>query len=141
MFKYILKSIGGRKIETILFIIAIVVSLSVSMAAVNISSGIREGIIKVDGEYDIIIGPNGSDTQLLLSTLFFSEHPLGVISYSNVEKLKERGDLEVVVPLALGDNFRGNNLVGTTPLFLRNKEIKEGRFFEKISWDIFIITE
>ncbi|WP_072908377.1 ABC transporter permease [Anaerobranca californiensis] len=130
MIKYVLKSLISRKKETVLFIIAIVVSLSVSMAAINISSGIKEGIIKADGEYDIIIGPNGSDIQLLLSTLFFSEHPLGVISYGNVEKLKERGDLEVVIPFALGDNYRGYNLIGTSPLFLKNREIREGRFFE-----------
>lgn len=129
MLKYVLKSMWARKTTTILFTLAIVVALTISMVAVNISSQVVEGFIRADRQYDIIIGPNGSDTQLLMSTLFFSDLPLGVIRYEYVTQLQARGDLELVLPFALGDSFRGSNLVGTRPEFLRTKNIVKGRNF------------
>ena len=129
MLKYVLKSMWARRTTTVLFTLAIVVALTISMVAVNISSQVSEGFIRADRQYDIIIGPNGSDTQLLMSTLFFSDLPLGVISYDHVSRLQARGDLELVLPFALGDSYRGSNLVGTRPEFLRNKRIVEGRNF------------
>lgn len=129
MLKFVLKSMLGRKTTTVLFTLAIVVALTISMAAVNISSQVSEGFIRADRQYDIIIGPNGSDTQLLMSTLFFSDLPLGVISYELVSQLQDRGDLELVLPFALGDSYRGSNLVGTKPEFLRTKDIVHGRNF------------
>ncbi|QNO14689.1 hypothetical protein HYG86_07760 [Alkalicella caledoniensis] len=129
MLKYALKSMWARKSTTILFTIALIVALTISMVAVNISSQISEGFIRADREYDIIIGPNGSETQLLMSTLFFADLPLGVISHDYVTELESRGDLEIVLPFALGDSYRGNNLVGTNPEFLRNKTIVEGNSF------------
>lgn len=131
MLKYAIKSMWARKTTTILFIIALVVALTISMVAVNISSQVNEGFIRADSEYDIIIGPNGSDIQLVMSTLFFSDKPLGLIDYSYVNELKSRGDLQYVLPFALGDSYNGHNLVGSRSEFLRNKKIIEGSNFEK----------
>lgn len=131
MLKYALKSMWARKTTTILFTLALVVALTISMVAVNISSQVSEGFIRADREYDIIIGPNGSDTQLVMSTLFFADLPLGVMNYTYVTELQQRQDLDIVLPFALGDSYRGNNLVGTSPEFLRNKKIAQGQNFVK----------
>lgn len=120
----------ARKTITILFTIALIVAITISISAVNISSQVSEGFIRADREYDIVIGPNGSDTQLVMSTLFFADLPLGVLNYEYVTSLQERGDLEIVLPFALGDSYRGNNIVGTKPQFLRNKNIVKGQNFE-----------
>lgn len=130
MLKFALKSMWGRKVTTVLFTLALVVALTISMAAINISSQVSEGFIRADGEYDIIIGPNGSDTQLVMSTLFFSDLPLGLISYEYVKDLKSRGGLDYVLPFALGDSYNGHNVVGTRPEFLRNRNIVAGENFK-----------
>ncbi len=129
MIKFVFKSMWARKTSTILFSIALIVALSISMVAVNISAQVSEGFIRADQQYDVIIGPNGSDIQLVMSTLFFSELPLGVISYQYVNELRQRGNLEMVLPFALGDSFRGNNLIGTSTEFLRYKDIAKGGNF------------
>lgn len=130
MLEYALKSMWARKTTTILFTLAMVVTLTISMAAVNISAQVNEGFIRADGEYDIIIGPNGSAAQLVMSTLFFADLPLGLISYDHVRDLNKRGDLEYVLPFALGDSYNGYNVIGTRPEFLRNKKIISGQNFE-----------
>lgn len=131
MFKYALKSMLSRKTVTILFTLALIIALTISMVSVNISKQVSEGFIRADSKYDIIIGPNGSDIQLVMSSLFFSELPLGTMPYKYVEELRERGDLALVVPFAMGDNYKGNNIVGTSPDFLRDTPMAKGVNFEK----------
>ena len=77
MFKYSIKSLLSKKTVSILFIMSICVAISISMLSINISSQIEEGFYQVDKKYDVIVGPNGSSTQLVMSSLFFSDDPLG----------------------------------------------------------------
>lgn len=129
MLRYALKSMWARKTVTILFTLAILIALTISMVAVNISYQVNEGFIRADSKYDIIIGPNGSDIQLVMSSLFFSELPVGTMPYKYVDELKSRGDLKLVIPFAMGDNYRGNNIIGTSSDFLRDVNTSKGTNF------------
>lgn len=130
MLKYSLKSIGTRKIVTFLYIIALIVTITLSMVTVNISSQINEGFFNADSKYDIIIGPEGSSTQLLMSSMFFADEPLGTISYEIVEDLNARGDLLEVIPLGLADSYKGAKVVGSTTDFIKDYDLQKGRLFE-----------
>ena len=55
-------------------------------------------VFSADSKYDVIIYPKGSQVQLLISSLFFADEPLGTISYDIVEDLQSRGDLLEVIP-------------------------------------------
>jgi putative ABC transport system permease protein len=131
LLKYSLKSLYSRKTISSLFILAFVVVLSFSLLSVNIFSQIKEGFYKVDGDYDIVVGPKGSSTALVMSSLFFSADPIGRIDYKYYEDLKARNDLKLVIPLAMGDNYRGANIVGTTTELLASKKFKEGGMFSE----------
>jgi len=131
LFKYSLKSMGTRKVVTFLYIMALVVAVTLSDVTVNISKQVEEGFFSADNKYDVLIGKSGSGTQLLMSTLFFSDDPLGTISMQYVEDLKLRGDLNLVIPIALADNYRGASIVGTEDIFLEGYDLKEGVVFQK----------
>ena len=130
MFKFALKSMFARKVITTLFISALVVASTISMVSVNIASQVQEGFFKADSQYDVIVGPNGSATQLVLSTLFYADEPVGTIDYSVVEKLEKQGNLQKVVPFGLGDNYRGAKIIGTSPDFLEGSKYDSGKIFE-----------
>ena len=91
MLKYAVKSLLSRKWVTFLYIFAVVIALTLGMIVDNISKQINEGFYNADNKYDVIIGPTGSSTQLVMSTLFFSDDPLGTIDYSYVKELEDRG--------------------------------------------------
>lgn len=130
MFSYSLKSLFSKKVVTSLFTLALTVVLVVSMLAVNIFSQIKEGFFNSDGQYDIVIGKRGSSIGLVMSALYFSSDPVGTIPYSYYEKLKENKNLKIVIPMAMADNYKGANIVGTSQDFLMNKKLKEGRLFK-----------
>ncbi|NOV01508.1 ABC transporter permease [Paenibacillus planticolens] len=130
MLQYSLKSLFSRKIITTLFTVGLIVVLVISMLLINISKQIEEGFIQQDGRYDIVVGSKGSATSLAMSALYFAAEPVQILDYKYYEDLKNRDDIQLVVPLATGDNFRGSNIIGTTPDLLYNKKLKEGQLFE-----------
>lgn len=129
MFKFALKSINSKKTISILYIIALSISMTISMLSINISSQIQEGFFRVDQKYDVVVGNKGSSTQLLMSSIFFSEEPLGTLPYSVVDDIKDIDETMKVVPIALGDNYRGSKIVGTEPNLLEGYEFSKGQVF------------
>lgn len=130
MLQYSLKSLLSRKIVTSLFTLGIIVIIVISMLSVNISNQVDEGFIQQDGKYDIVVGAKGSATSLAMSALYFSNDSVPVLEHKYYEELKELKDLQLVVPIAMGDNFRGANIIGTTPELLSDKELTEGEMFK-----------
>ncbi len=129
MFKFAIKNMAIKRVKIILIVISIVISASVALLAYNISEQVDDGFKSTAAYYDIIIGPAGSSTQLAMNTMFFTDKPLGTISYEYVEKLQSDMRVNAVVPFTMGDSYNGAKIVGTAPLFLDGKELAEGEMF------------
>ncbi len=129
MLKFAIKNMAIKKTKVILVILSIVISATVALLAYNISEQVDDGFKTTAGYYDMIIGPAGSSTQLAMNTMFFTENPLGTISYEYVEKLQSDTRVNKVVPFTMGDSYNGTKIVGTTPDFLEGKDLSEGDMF------------
>lgn len=131
MFKFALKNMLIRRGRMALVTLSIVLSASVALLSFNISQQVSEGIISTAGYYDLIIGPAGSSTQLAMNTMFFTDEPLGTISYEYVEELEQSGLTNAVVPFTMGDSYNGAKIVGTTPAYLDGKKLASGEMFDE----------
>ena len=129
MLKFALKNMAIKRAKIILIVISIVISASVAILAYNISEQVDDGFKTTAAYYDMIIGPSGSSTQLAMNTMFFTEKPLGTISYEYVEQLQADTRVNLVVPFTMGDSYNGAKIVGTIPAFLDGKELEEGVMF------------
>lgn len=130
MFKFAIKNMAIKKVKIVLIVISIVISASVALLAYNISEQVDDGFKSTAEYYDIIIGPAGSSTQLAMNTMFFTDKPLGTISYEYVEELRADMRINAAVPFTMGDSYNGAKIVGTEPFFLENKTLAEGEMFE-----------
>ena len=130
MLKFALKNMAIKKIKIILIVISIVISASVAILAYNISEQVDDGVKSTAAYYDMIIGPSGSATQLAMNTMFFTEAPLGTISYEYVEQLQADMRINKVVPFTMGDSYNAAKIVGTTPDFLEGKDLRAGEMFD-----------
>lgn len=128
MLKYAVKSIKTKKIISILFILAICIATAISMLAINITLQIEEGFFSADKKYDVILGNSGSSTQLIMSSLFFSDDPLGVIDYEIYEEMMDKG-FEKVVPISIADSYRNSRIVGSTNDLLKDYGLVDGNLF------------
>ena len=130
MFKFAIKNMAIKKVKIILIVISIVISASVGLLAYNSSEQVDDGFKSTAEYYDMIVGPAGSSTQLAMNTMFFTDSPLGTISYEYFEKLQSDMRVNVAIPFTMGDSYNGAKIVGTAPLFIENKELSEGELFD-----------
>ena len=130
MFKFAIKNMAIKKVKIVLIVISIVISACVALLAYNISEQVDDGFKSTAEYYDIIIGPAGSSTQLAMNTMFFTDKPLGTISYEYVENLRADMRINAAVPFTMGDSYNGAKIVGTEPFFLENKTLSDGEMFD-----------
>ena len=129
MLKFALKNMAIKKTQVFLIILSIVISAGIAVLAFNVATQVDEGITNNAGYYSAIIGPAGSNTQLAMNTMYFTEEPVGTIPYSVVTSLQQDSRVTSVIPFAMADNYNGYGVVGTTPSFLEGKPIAQGELF------------
>ena len=118
-----------KKVQIILIVLSIVISAGISVLAFNVATQVDEGITSGAQYYSAIVGPAGSNTQLAMNTMYFTDSPVGTIPYSVVSSLQQDQRVDSVIPFAMADNYNGYNVVGTTPSYLENKSVAKGEMF------------
>jgi putative ABC transport system permease protein len=63
---------------------------------------------------DVVVGAKGSPMQLILSGVFHIDAPTGNIPMAAVKELEANPQVAKLIPISLGDNFRGFRIVGTS---------------------------
>ena len=67
---------------------------------------------------DLVVGAKGSPLQIVLAGVYHADVPPGNIPLAAIETLRRNPLIAQVIPLALGDSFRGFRIVGTEPEFV-----------------------
>jgi len=137
MLKFSIKSLLTRKTKFIMNCIAILVSGLIILFSYNVANQINDGIVTTATYYDVVVGPNGSATDLVMNTMFFTGTSSDTISTDLYEELKNNKEISKIIPFATGDNYNGCKIVGTLSEFLSDKTVKKGKIFEK-SFEIVI---
>ena len=82
---------------------------------------------------DMVLGAKGSPLQLILSSIYQIDSPVGNIPLDEAERLTRNPMIKMAIPLAMGDNYRSFRIVGTTKKYLDHfgAIIGQGRLFGK----------
>ena len=64
---------------------------------------------------DLVVGAKGSPLQLILAGVFHVDVPPGNIPLRSLDQLAAHPLVEQVIPVSLGDTYRGYRIVGTSP--------------------------
>eukprot|EP01034_Spumella_vulgaris_P011946 gene11946-15197_t len=67
---------------------------------------------------DAVVGAKGSPMQLILAGVFHIDVPPGNIPLADAQALQTNPQVAQMIPLSLGDSFRGFRIVGTTPDYI-----------------------
>ena len=71
---------------------------------------------------DVVVGAKGSPMQLILAGVFHIDTPTGNIPLADVTTLQQDQRVATLIPLSLGDSFRGFRIVGTTADYVTHYE-------------------
>ncbi len=130
--QFVKNNILSKKLRNFLVIFSIMISVILILAVENVTEQLNTNIIKNASYYDIIVGAPGSETQLILNTIFYYDSPIANIDISYYEELQNNTKVKSVVPIGMGDNYRGYRLIGTSTNFFEDTEnykLKDGRYF------------
>ena len=130
---FVLYSLKYRFLNSFLSIMLTAFGVSIALLISQFGNHI-ENRINLDGKgIDIVVGAKGSPLQLILSSVYHIDIPTGNIPYNQAKKIMNNPQIEESIPLALGDNWRGFRIVGTTTNYIKhyNISLNEGRYWDK----------
>lgn len=130
MLKFAFKNMAIKKVQILLIILSIVISAGIGVLAFNVANQVDDGITNNAAYYSVIVGPAGSNTQLAMNSMYFTDSPVGTIPYSVVSYLAQDSRVTSAIPFAMADSYNGYNVVGTTPPYLASKTVAKGEMFD-----------
>jgi putative ABC transport system permease protein len=81
---------------------------------------------------DLVVGAKGSPMQLILSGIYHLDAPAGNIPLASVAQLEKNRMVKRVIPLALGDGWRGFRIVGAPHAYVEHYGAAvSGRLYSK----------
>lgn len=120
-----------------LMIILLIMTASSLSTSINLSErALREGSARAADRFDLIIGSAGSDTQLVLSSVFLQKNLLPLLSGKYLADLQNNPLVDWVAPLAFGDSYQNIPIVGTSSQAITHDgqfTLAQGRMFHDIN--------
>ena len=107
----------GRFVTSVLTVVSVALGVSLVIASVLLTRGIKEGFIAGATDYNLIVGAKGSPTQLVLNVVFRMDAPTPNIPLSAYEDLRADPRVEAAVPVAMGDAYQGFRYVATSDAY------------------------
>ncbi|TCM52238.1 putative ABC transport system permease protein [Rhizobium sp. PP-F2F-G48] len=133
MIGFILADIRRHKAGTvaILLLVAFAVALAVSVTLQE--RALRLGSARAANAFDLVIGAAGSETQLVLSSVFLQAAPLPLMDGAVLQRLAADPRVAFAVPIGFGDSFSGYPLVGTSTALVAHlsPQLQEGASFRQ----------
>jgi putative ABC transport system permease protein len=102
--------------------------LSLGLASITflmlVSHQIKKAFERDLAGIDVVVGAKGSPMQLILSGVFHLDVPTGNVPLAAIKALETHPQVAKVIPVSLGDSFRGFRIVGTTDEYIKHHDAK-----------------
>jgi putative ABC transport system permease protein len=124
-------SIRSRPLNAALCGLAAAAGIALLCAVFLLSQAVAAGFVRNAHGIDVIAGTKGSPLQLVMSSIYHADVPAGNIDMADYEQLAHNPHVRQAIPLALGDNYKGFRMVGTTPDYpaLYDADVAQGQMF------------
>lgn len=126
MIRFILADLRLHAVGVLVIVLLIACSTALGMAVRMEERALRLGSARAADRFDLVVGAAGSETQLVLSSVFLQAAPLPLVSGKVLKALAEDERVEFAAPVGFGDSFLGHPLVGTTAEFVESLGLAEG---------------
>lgn len=107
-----------RALNTLLNVLLLSFGIATITILLLFSYQLEDNLYKNAEGVDVVVGAKGSPIQLILSSIYHIDNPTGNIELSEAKQLMNHPLVATATPLALGDNYLGYRIVGTTTDYL-----------------------
>jgi putative ABC transport system permease protein len=124
------KSLRQHLVSTLVSATAIALAGGLLMAVWVMRQESNRAFTSVTGGFDAVLGARSSKLQLVLNAIFHLEDSPGNISPADVEMIEKNPNVDIALPIAVGDNYKGYRLVGTTNVLFERVEFAPGKRYQ-----------
>jgi putative ABC transport system permease protein len=103
----------ARPLATALNLLLLALGIATIMLLLLATAQLKERMNRDARGIDLVVGAKGSPMQLVLSAVYHLDAPTGNIPLADALALARSPAVKKAIPLALGDSFHGNRIVGT----------------------------
>jgi putative ABC transport system permease protein len=115
-------------------------SSGITVGSVALAAGLTMAVFAIKNQtyqaftggpvgFDAVLGARGSQLQLVLNTVFHLETSPGNIPWAMYTQLASHPQVALAIPYAVGDNYQGYRIVGTTTEMFTKFEYRAGQPF------------
>ena len=130
LFFIVRRSLRQHALSTLITTLSIALGTGLVMAVIGIKSQSVAAFTGGRIGFDAVLGARGSPLQLVLNTVFHLETSPGNIPWAMYQTMRDDSRVELAVPYALGDNYHGFRIVGTTTTLFTKFEYRDGVRFQ-----------
>jgi putative ABC transport system permease protein len=124
------RSLRQHALSSAITVVSVGLAAGLTMAVFAINNQTYEAFTGGQVGFDAVLGARGSQLQLVLNTVFHLEASAGNIPWSMYKQIAANPRVELAIPYAVGDNYKGYRLVGTTPELFTKFRYRSGQGFE-----------
>lgn len=132
MIRFVLADLRLHIVGAVVVVLLIASATALGMAVRIEERALRLGSARAADRFDLVVGAAGSETQLVLSSVFLQSAPLPLVSGRVLKALDEDERVAFAAPVGFGDSFLGYPLVGTTAEFVESLGLSKGAAFSTI---------
>lgn len=123
------RSLSQHALSTLITAFSIALGSGLVMAVFAIKTQTYQAFTGGEAGFDAVLGARGSQLQLVLNTVFHLETSPGNIPWTLYQQIKQDPRVKLAIPYAVGDNYLGFRIVGTTSQ-ITEFEYQQGRKFQ-----------
>jgi putative ABC transport system permease protein len=108
----------ARPLSTLLNVLLLALGVGTIGFVFIVNSQIGDSLNRDAQGIDLVVGAKGSPLQLILAGIYHLDAPTGNIPLKSAAELARNPLVRKVIPISLGDSFRGYRIVGTSPDYI-----------------------
>lgn len=123
----------ARPLATVLNLLLLILGLAAITLVLLTRAQLDRAFERDLAGIDAVVGAKGSPLQLILAGVFHLDVPPGNIPLREVQVLARDPRVAQLIPLSLGDSYRGFRIVGSTPAYPAHygAQVAQGRLWQQ----------
>ncbi len=113
--------LGHRRFATVVSVLAVALSLTFVVGIGLLNFAVKKTAVEGAIRYPLVIGSeNSSAVQMIMSTIFHVDQPMGKIHYRVYEEVSQDRRVIAAYPIGVADSVQNYPIIGTTEDFPRD---------------------
>ena len=127
------RTVRRRPLPAVLTVLLLALGIATVIVVLLFQRALEDRLGRDARGIDLVVGAKGSGLQLVLSSVFHADVPTGNVRLPELRDIARHPMVAGVIPLSLGDSYRGYRIVGTSHAYVDHYggRLADGRLWER----------